>query len=118
MARDDTKLAYASPWDIDKVVDYQDSSDNPDLSVVVPASSPTVIIAPHTYGYRPYVIAQYKPSTQNRWFEPGENLQFSSSQLVTMDMWISDNTVIFSLTNGHASSVTVEIRYWVLSDGN
>lgn len=115
MAIDNTKLDYSSQWDIDKVIDYKTTSAS------VGAGASTTVTVNHAYGspalLRPHVIAQYKPSTQTTWFEAGENLQFSTSQLVSMDVWVTTSTIKFHLVNSHGNPVTVAIRYWVQADG-
>jgi hypothetical protein len=108
---DSTNVAFSSTWDIDKIVGSGTTSTTVNAGLTNTAS------VDNTYGYRPYVIAQYKPSTQTTWFDPGENSQFSTSQLVTMSVWVSTTLIDFFCVNGHGSSVTVDIRYWVLSDG-
>ena len=112
MAIDETKLAFSSQWDIDKVVDYRTTSAS------VSAGSNSTATVSHSYGNRPYVIAQYKPTTQTTWFEAGENSLFSTSQLVDMHVWITSSSIQFRVNNNHGGTVTVDIRYWVLSDGN
>lgn len=112
------KVVFYSGWDIDKIVDYQNPDTNPNLSITLDANNSTTVTIPHSYGYRPYIIAQYKPSTQSAWFEAGENLQVSSEQLVTMDVWARTSDIRFRVDNFHNSSVDIDIRYWVLSDGN
>lgn len=112
MAIDNTKLDYSSLWDIDKIIDFRTRTTS------VASGSFSSVNIPHTYGYRPYIIAQYKPSTQSVWFESGQNLLGSSSQLVTMNTWVSNTFIVFFLDNDHGGLVDVDIRYWVLSDGN
>lgn len=113
----DIGTGFLYGWDIDKIVDFRDSSVDPNLSL---AASPgtTVVNLSHAYGYRPTLLPQYKPSTQNAWYELGGNTQLSSSQLVGVDLWVGDTTIAFIVENNHASSVTVELRYWVLADDN
>lgn len=115
---DSTNVDFYSAWTIDKIVDYQDSSTNPSLAASVSAGGAATINIPHSYGRRPYILPQYKPSTQSTWFEPGENLQVSTPNLVTMDSWVSGTFIVFFFVNGHGSPVNVSVRYWVLSDGN
>lgn len=117
MPFDNTDVAFSSAWDIDKVVDFQDSSTNPSLAAAVGVGSTATVTVANTYDYRPRLIAQYKPSTQGKWYEPGENLQFSSSQLVEMTVWVGTSDFKFTITNNHGAGVTVEVRYWVRSDG-
>lgn len=116
MAIDNTKLAYSSEWNIDEILDYQDSSTNVDLSEALGPGGASLITINHQQSGVPRTAVQYKPSTQNAWFEPGDNLQNSSSNLVAMETWVDASTINFYLTNGHGSGVNVEIRYWVLSD--
>lgn len=111
-------VAFYSGWDIDKIVDYQNPDTNSSLSITLGAGSSTTVTISHSYGYRPYVIAQYKPDTQSVWYDAGENLQVSSEQLVVMDVWTRSTDIRFRLTNSHGFSVDIDIRYWVLSDGN
>jgi hypothetical protein len=109
---DASNVSFLSRWDIDKIVDHNTTS------VIVPATSNATAIINHTYGYRPYIIAQYKPPLGSVWYEAGENLKFSAFQLVSMNAWITASTITFRVDNGHGTPQTVAIRYWVLSDGN
>lgn len=118
MAIDDSKLDYASTWEIDKIIDYQDSSTNPSLSVSLSGGANTTLTIPHAYGARKQVIAQYKPSTQSYWYEAGTNLQDTPAQLVSMQPWVGSTDIQFYVRNDHAGSVTVELRYWALADGD
>lgn len=118
MAIDDSKLAYSSEWEIDKISDYQDATTNPALFTEVLAGFIKTLTVPNPYGYKPYITAQYKPAGQGTWFEAGENLQFSTSQLLTMSVWVGETEIYFELSNGHVTNQLVNIRYWVAADGN
>lgn len=117
MAIDNTKLAYSSEWDVDEILDYKDSTTDLNLLSTLGSGGASLISINHSYGSVPRVIAQYNPDTQSAWYEPGENLQFSTSNQVTMDTWVDNQTINFYLRNSHVFTVNVQIRYWVLSDG-
>lgn len=118
MAVTNELLTFFSKWNIDKIIDFQNPTTNPDLSITLGSSVSTTVTVPHSYGFRPYVIAQYNPSPQSAWYEAGVNTQVSAEQSVEMRVWTRSSDIRFRVSNFHVSSVDVDIRYWVLSDGN
>lgn len=115
---DSTKLGFYSGWNTDKVIDSQNPTTNSNLSFSLGSGASTTVTVPHSYGFRPYVIAQYNPSPQSAWYDAGVNTQSSAEQSVEMYVWVRSNDIRFRVRNFHVSSVNVSIRYWVFSDGN
>jgi hypothetical protein len=115
MPSDNTNVAYSTDWDIDKIIDYQDASTNPDLSFDLASGDDTIITVNHDYGRRHHVVPQYRSNAFPPWFEAGENGQFSLPHLVTLDAWSGPSDIKFRVGNGYGVTVSIEIRYWILS---
>lgn len=112
MAIDNTQVEFSSQWVIDQLVEHDEVTITAAEIAAGDANLPKIH---HGLGRRPYVLIMYRPDTQSLWYEPGVNLNFSTSNQATLALWIDEQDI--TLRIGDPVSEDVHVRYWIYSDG-
>lgn len=114
MAVDDSKTLFSSNWDVNQIVAGNT------VTVVVPAyaiGNPRVQVADISslgLASAPSVLAKIREVGSNTWFAPGGGLYFSGFTNGPLVNIVVTPTAIYA-DRQVASSITVEIEYYVLT---